>query len=53
MVFLSHIPHQGAKDDDSMERSNVVCHYQLTPMHERAWHVSRPRGFADTFPFSE
>jgi hypothetical protein len=53
VVFLSHIPHQGAKHDDSMERSNVVCHYQLTPMHERAWHVSRPRGFADTFPFSE
>ncbi len=52
VVFLSHIPHQGAKDDDSMERSNVVCHYQLTPMHERAWHVSRPRGFVDTFPFS-
>ncbi len=53
VVFLSHIPHRGGKDDDTMERSNIVCHYQLTPMHERAWHVSRSRGFAGTFPFSE
>jgi hypothetical protein len=52
VLFLSHIPHQGAKDDDTMERSNVVCHYQLTPVHERAWHVSRPRVFAGTFPFT-
>ncbi|MAF09612.1 hypothetical protein CMK11_04105 [Candidatus Poribacteria bacterium] len=53
VLFLSHIPHQGAKDDDRMERSNVVCHYQVTPMHERAWHVSTPRGFVGTFPFSQ
>ena len=50
VIFLSHIPHQGAKERDDMERSNVVCHYQLTPMHEGAWHVSRPRGWAGTFP---
>ena len=53
VVFLSHIPHQGAKERDDMERSNIVCHYQLTPMHEGAWHVSRPRGWEGTFPFVE
>jgi len=52
VVFFSHIPHQGAKERDDVERSNVVCHYQLTPMHETAWHVSSPRGFKGTFPFS-
>jgi hypothetical protein len=52
VVFFSHIPHQGAKDDDTMERSNVVCHYQLTPMHPDAWHVSLPRGYRGTFPFT-
>ena len=34
VVFMNHIPHQGAKEHDDMERSNVVCHYQVTPMHE-------------------
>ena len=53
IVFLSHIPHQGAKERDDMERSNVVCHYQLTPMYEGIWHVSQPRGYAGTFPFAE
>ena len=52
VVFLSHIPHQGAKERDDMERSNVVCHYQMTPMHEGVWHVSRPRGYDGTFPFA-
>ena len=52
VVFLSHIPHRGAKFVDEMERSNVVCHYQLTPMHDDAWHVSLPRGYRGTFPFS-
>ena len=33
-----------------MERSNVVCHYQMTPMHEGVWHVSRPRGTTAPFP---
>ena len=53
MVFLSHIPHRGAKERNDMERSNIVCHYQLTPMHEGAWHVSRPRGWEGTFPLVE
>ena len=52
VVFFSHIPHQGAKERDDMERSNVVCHYQVTPMYEGIWYVSRPRGYAGTFPFS-
>ncbi|MDA1190525.1 MAG: phytanoyl-CoA dioxygenase family protein [Candidatus Poribacteria bacterium] len=53
VVFLSHIPHQGGKERDDMERSNLVCHYQLTPMHDRSWFVSRPRGYEGTFPFSQ
>jgi hypothetical protein len=53
VVFISHMPHQGAKERDDMERSNVVCHYQLTPMHEGVWYVSRARGYHDTFPFVE
>jgi hypothetical protein len=52
VVFISHIPHQGAKERDDMDRSNVVCHYQVTPMHEGASFVSRSRGYAGTFPFS-
>ena len=51
VVFMSHIPHQGAKERDDMERSNVVCHYQMTPMYEGIWHVSKPRGYEGTFPF--
>ena len=52
VVFLSHIPHQGAKERDDMERSNVVCHYHSAPMYAGIWHVSRPRGEeAGTFPF--
>jgi hypothetical protein len=35
-----------------MARSNVVCHYQVTPMHEAAWFVSRSRGYAGTFPLA-
>ena len=53
VLFLSHIPHQGAKERDDMERSNVVCHYQMAPMYEGIWHVSQPRGFAGTFPLAE
>ena len=52
VVFINHIPHQGAKERDDMERSNVVCHYQVTPMYEGIWHVSRPRGYDGTFPFA-
>jgi hypothetical protein len=53
VLFLSHIPHRGAKEQDDIERSNVVCHYQLTPMYDGAWHVSNPRGYAGTFPFAK
>jgi len=52
VVFISHIPHQGAKERDDMDRSNVVCHYQVTPMHEGASFVSLSRGYAGTFPFA-
>lgn len=52
VVFFSHIPHQGAKEREDMERSNLVCHYQVTPMHEEVWFVSRSRGYAGTFPFA-
>ena len=52
VIFLSHIPHQGVKEDDAVERSNVVCHYQMTPMHEGAWFVARARGYKGTFPFA-
>ncbi len=52
VIFLSHIPHQGAKERDDMERSNVVIHYQLTPMYEGIWHVSRPCGYEGTFPLA-
>ena len=40
-----------AKERDDMERSNVVCHYQVTPMHDAVSYVSRPRGYVGTFPF--
>ena len=49
----SHIPHQGAKHQEQIECSNVVCHYQDTPMYEGIWHVSTPRGYDGTFPFGE
>jgi phytanoyl-CoA dioxygenase PhyH len=51
VLFLSHIPHQGAKDEPTMDRSNVVCHYQLAPMHGRVWFVSQPMEFDHKFPF--
>ena len=35
-----------------MERSNVVCHYQVTPMYQGIWHVSRPIGYQGTFPLA-
>jgi hypothetical protein len=52
VLFYSHIPHQGAKFQDDLERSNVVCHYQVTPMYEGIWHVSRPIGYQGTFPLA-
>ena len=53
VVFINHMPHQGAKERDDMERSNVVCHYQVTPMHDGVRFVSSPRGYTGTFPFVE
>lgn len=41
VVFFSHIPHKGSKDVDSVERSNVVCHYQNNPFYDGIPHVSR------------
>src|SRR5438876_946530 len=32
VLFYSHIPHQGEKIVQGMERSNVVCLYQVTPI---------------------
>ncbi len=52
VLFYSHIPHQGAKDDPTMERSNIVVHYQVNPMHDGIWHVSRPLGYEGTFPLA-
>ena len=51
ILFLNHIPHRGCKEKDDMERSNIVCHYQVTPMHEGVTYVSSPSGFIGTFPF--
>lgn len=62
VVFFSHIPHQGAKlteDPDGPIRSNVVLHYQQTPMFPGIPFVSSPLpalealGYNATFPFAE
>ena len=62
VVFFSHIPHQGAKlkeDADAPIRSNVVLHYQQTPMFPGISFVSSPLpaidalGYNGTFPFAE
>ena len=45
MPFFSHIPHQGAKENPTVERSNIVCHYQNNPFFETISHVSRTRPF--------
>jgi len=52
VLFFSHIPHQGAKDDPNVERSNVVCHYQGNPFFEGIAHVSRPRPCNGSFPLA-
>jgi ectoine hydroxylase-related dioxygenase (phytanoyl-CoA dioxygenase family) len=53
VLFFSHIPHQGAKEVADLERGNVVVHYQCTPFYEGIWHVSRPMGYAGTFPLAD
>lgn len=52
VLFFSHIPHQGAKDDPNVERSNVVCHYQGNPFYENIAHVSRARPLQGAFPLA-
>ena len=52
VLFFSHIPHQGAKEDPTVERSNVVCHYQGNPFFEGIAHVSQTRPFAGSFPLA-
>ena len=52
VLFFSHIPHQGAKDQPEIERSNIVCHYQGNPFFENIAHVSQPRPFIGSFPLS-
>lgn len=41
VLFFSHIPHKGSKDNDEVERSNIVCHYQNNPFYPGIAHVSR------------
>ena len=50
VLFFSHIPHQGAKEDAEAERSNVVCHYQCNPFYSGLAHVSAPLGDPGVFP---
>ncbi|MBA2481746.1 MAG: phytanoyl-CoA dioxygenase family protein [Planctomycetes bacterium] len=52
VIFYSHIVHHGTKQDASMQRSNIVCHYQGCPMYDGIWHVAAPGGFAGSFPFA-
>ena len=52
VLFLSHIPHQGAKVDPTTERGNVVLHYQACPMHVGAWHVTQPPVDRKLFPLA-
>lgn len=61
VIFLSHVPHQGAKlrdDAPGTMRSNVVLHYQTNPMYPGITFVSAPHaalaalGFEGTFPFA-
>jgi hypothetical protein len=43
VIFYSHIPHRGFKEIDSVERSNIVCHYQNNPFYQGIAHVSSPK----------
>ncbi len=62
VVFLSHIPHQGAKtgpDEEDLIRGNIGLHFQQNPMYPGIRFVSRPQitlealGYDGTFPFAE
>ncbi len=52
VLFFSHIPHQGAKDQPEIERSNVVCHYQSNPFYQGIAHVSHTRPLDGSFPLA-
>ena len=52
VLFFSHIPHQGAKEDPGVERSNVVCHYQVNPFFHGVVHVSSTAGGNGVFPLA-
>lgn len=52
VLFFSHIPHKGSKENPDVERSNVVCHYQNTPFYAGIPHVSRLIA-SDLFPLTD
>jgi ectoine hydroxylase-related dioxygenase (phytanoyl-CoA dioxygenase family) len=52
VLFYSHIPHRGAKENAALERSNIVCHYQNNPFYAGVAHVSEPIGTPGIFPLS-
>lgn len=51
VLFFSHIPHKGSKENPDVERSNIVCHYQNNPFYEGIPHVSRLQKHTG-FPFA-
>jgi hypothetical protein len=53
VVFFSHMPHRGLKVDPASWRSNVVCHYQLTPFYPGVWFLSEELGDQGIYPFVE
>jgi hypothetical protein len=53
VLFFSHIPHQGAKEIATLERSNVVCHYQNNAFYPGMPHVSGGKGATNIFPMAE
>ena len=52
VLFYSHMPHRGLKERDDMKRAVVVCHYQLTPMHDGVTHLTEPLRRPGLFPFA-
>lgn len=51
VIFFSHIPHRGMKENAEVERSNIVCHYQNTPFYQGIPHVSVLQS-QTAFPFA-
>jgi hypothetical protein len=52
VLFFSHIPHRGVKTDDTTERSNVVCHYQVNPFYPGVWFLSETLGDDGVYPLA-